>query len=297
MSAIDDARPLSASGNLRRRRAVDRTMRSIATGAAIFAVAILVIVIYSIAQRGASQLSIGFLTKNPTTTLNGTGGGIKNAIIGSGLIVALATVIALPLGVLIAIYLTEFSTARLAAPIRLALDLLNGLPSIVIGVFVFGLIVLSSGETGFAGSFALSIIMLPLIARNTAESLSLVPKDLRDASHALGISRWRTTAGVVIPSALSGILTGTVLAIARAAGETAPLLLTTSLFNPNATSINIFGTSLPNIPLDIFNLSESGGAANTAAAWGAALVLMAFILIGSLSARAMLARSRRMMSR
>ena len=297
MSAIDDARPLSASGNLRRRRAVDRTMRSIATGAAIFAVAILVIVIYSIAKRCASQLSIGFLTKNPTTTLNGTGGGIKNAIIGSGLIVALATVIALPLGVLIAIYLTEFSTARLAAPIRLALDLLNGLPSIVIGVFVFGLIVLSSGETGFAGSFALSIIMLPLIARNTAESLSLVPKDLRDAAHALGISRWRTTVGVVIPGALSGILTSTVLAIARAAGETAPLLLTTSLFNPNATSINIFGTSLPNIPLDIFNLSESGGAANTAAAWGAALVLMAFILIGSLSARAMLARSRRMMSR
>ena len=297
MSAIDHTGPLTATGNLRRRQRVDRTMRALATGAAIFAVAILVIVIYSIAQRGASQLSIGFLTKNPTTTLNGTGGGIKNAIIGSGLIVALATVIALPLGVLIAIYLTEFSTARLAAPIRLALDLLNGLPSIVIGVFVFGLIVLSSGETGFAGSFALSIIMLPLIARNTAESLSLVPKDLRDASHALGISRWRTTVGIVIPSALSGILTSAVLAIARAAGETAPLLLTTSLFNPNATSINIFGTSLPNIPLDIFNLSESGGAANTAAAWGAALVLMAFILIGSLSARAMLARSRRMMSR
>ena len=297
MSAIDHTGPLTATGNLRRRQRVDRTMRALATGAAIFAVAILVIVIYSIAQRGASQLSIGFLTKNPTTTINGTGGGIKNAIIGSGLIVAVATAMALPLGVLIAIYLTEFSTPRMAAPIRLALDLLNGLPSIVIGVFVFGLIVLSSGETGFAGSFALSIIMLPLIARNTAESLTLVPKDLRDASHALGISRWRTTTGVVIPSALSGILTGTVLAIARAAGETAPLLLTTSLFNPNATSINIFGTSLPNIPLDIFNLSESGGAANTAAAWGAALVLMAFILIGSLSARAMLARSRRMMSR
>jgi phosphate transport system permease protein len=297
MSAIDHTGPLTATGNLRRRQRVDRTMRALATGAAIFAVAILVIVIYSIAQRGASQLSIGFLTKNPTTTINGTGGGIKNAIIGSGLIVAVATAMALPLGVLIAIYLTEFSTPRMAAPIRLALDLLNGLPSIVIGVFVFGLIVLSSGETGFAGSFALSIIMLPLIARNTAESLTLVPKDLRDASHALGISRWRTTTGVVIPSALSGILTGTVLAIARAAGETAPLLLTTSLFNPNATSFNIFGTSLPNIPLDIFNLSESGGAANQASAWGAALVLMAFILVGSLSARAMLARSRRMMSR
>jgi phosphate transport system permease protein len=297
MSAIDHTGPLTATGNLRRRQRVDRTMRALATGAAIFAVAILVIVIYSIAQRGASQLSIGFLTKNPTTTINGTGGGIKNAIIGSGLIVAVATAMALPLGVLIAIYLTEFSTPRMAAPIRLALDLLNGLPSIVIGVFVFGLIVLSSGETGFAGSFALSIIMLPLIARNTAESLTLVPKYLRDASHALGISRWRTTTGVVIPSALSGILTGTVLAIARAAGETAPLLLTTSLFNPNATSFNIFGTSLPNIPLDIFNLSESGGAANQASAWGAALVLMAFILVGSLSARAMLARSRRMMSR
>lgn len=297
MATVDYSGPLTASGNLRRRRRVDRLMRAAATAAAIVAVAILVIVIYSIAEKGASALSISFLTKDPTQTLTGTGGGIANAIVGSALIVALATAIALPIAVLVAIYLTEFASPRTAWPIRLALDLLNGLPSIVIAIFVYGLIVLSSGETGFAGSFALAIIMLPLIARATAEAMQLVPEDLRDASRALGISRWRTTVGIVIPSSLSGILTGTVLAVARAAGETAPLLLTTSLFNNNKTTFDIFGTSLPNIPLDIFNLSEAGGASNTAAAWGAALVLMAFILIGSLSARAMLARSRRMMSR
>jgi phosphate transport system permease protein len=137
--------------------------------------------------------------------------------------------------------------------------------------------------------------MLPLICRATTDALGLVPKDLRDASHALGISRWRTTVGIVIPSSLSGILTGTVLAIARAAGETAPLLLTTSLFNPNATSFDVFGTGLPNIPLTILTLSENGSPADTQAAWGAALVLVTLILIGSLSARALLARSRRMM--
>ena len=160
---------------------------------------------------------------------------------------------ALPFGVLIAIYLTEFSTPRTARPIRLALDLLNGMPSIVIGVFVFGLLVDGHGQTGFAGSFALAIIMVPLIARTTQEMLLLVPRELRDAAHALGISRWRTIVGIVLPSALGGILTGTVLAVARAAGETAPLILT-SLDLRRQHDVNLFGTAIPNIPIDIFSL-------------------------------------------
>jgi phosphate transport system permease protein len=187
---------------------------------------------------------------------------------------------------------TEFSTPRTARPIRLVLDLLNSMPSIVIGVFVYGLLIQGSGESGWAGSFALAIIMVPLIARATGEMLQLVPRELRDASHALGMSRWRTIVGIVLPSALGGILTGTVLAVARAAGETAPLLLTNGIFS-NSTTVSIFGTSLPNIPVTVFSLSESAVPSDHARAWGAALVLIVLILIGNLSAHAMLERQRR----
>jgi phosphate transport system permease protein len=294
---LDPARPLTAAGgNLRRRRRVDQMMRGVATAAAVVAVAILVIVIVTVASNGASQLSIGFLTKDPTAELGAAGGGIASAIVGSAMIVAVATAMALPIGVLIAIYLTEFSKPRTARPIRLALDLLNGMPSIVIAVFVYGLLVEGHQQTGFAASFALAIIMVPLLARTTQEMLRLVPQELRDASHALGINRWRTIVGIVLPSALGGILTGTVLAVARAAGETAPMLLLSSIFGVG-TTINVFGTALPNIPYTIFSDSESSFPADHARAWGAALVLIAFILVGNLTARAMLARQRRIMSR
>ena len=126
------------------------------------------------------------------------------------------------------------------------------MPSIVIAVFVFGLLVEGHGQTGFAASFALTIIMVPLIARTTGEMLLLVPRELRDASHALGVSRWRTIVGIVLPSSLGGILTGVVLAVARAAGETAPMLLLCSIFG-NSTTVNVFGTALPNIPIEIFH--------------------------------------------
>jgi phosphate transport system permease protein len=289
---LDPTRPLIAAGNLRRRRRTDLLMRAIATGAAVFAVAILVIVLVTVAEKGASQLSISFLLKDPVAGIGTVGGGIASAIVGTGLIVALATVMALPIGVLIAVYLTEFSTPRTARPIRLALDLLAGMPSIVIGVFVYGLLIEGHQQVGWAGSFALAIIMVPLVARATGEMLMLVPRELRDASHALGMSRWRTIVGIVLPSSLGGILTGTVLAIARAAGETAPLLFTTSIVS-NSTTLNIFGVALPNIPVLIFNDSESAFPADHARAWGAALVLIVFILIGNLGARAMLARQRR----
>ena len=290
---VDPGRhPLSASGNLRRRRRVDRTMRGVATGAALFAVALLVVVIVTVGEKGASQLSIGFLTKDPTPLLGQAGGGIADAIVGSALLVALGTAMALPFGVLIAVYLTEFATPRTARPIRMGLDLLNGMPSVIIGIFVYGLIVKGSGQVGWAGSFALAIIMVPLIARTTGEMLQLVPRELRDASYALGMSRWRTIVGIVIPGALGGILTGMVLAIARAAGETAPLIFTTSIFS-NTTTIDIFGKTLPNIPVLIFQDSESAFPADHARAWGAAFVLIILILIGNLSARALYARQQR----
>lgn len=294
MAAVETSMPFVADGNLRRRRMIDRLMRGSATAAAFVAVAILGIVVFTVVKRGASALSIAFLTENPSVGLGAAGGGIANAIIGSVLIVAVATVIALPLGVLTAIYLTEYSTPRTAATIRLALDLLNGVPSIVIGVFVFGLVVVANGQSGLAASIALAVIMLPLMARTTQEMLLLVPHELRDAAHALGTRRWRGIVGIVLPSALGGILTGAVLAIARAFGETAPLILCDSIFG-NGTSLNVFGTAVPNIPIDIYHYSESGFPDDKARAWGAALVLIALILIGNLTARVILGRQRRKM--
>jgi phosphate transport system permease protein len=296
MAALDPTRPLTASGSLRRRQRVNRFMLWSATGAAALAVVVLGIVVYSVAERGAGALSIGFLTKDGAAF--GPGGGIAEAIVGTALLIAVGTAIALPLGVLIALYLTEFAGARAARLVRMAMDLMNGLPSIVIGLFVYGLIVVPSHhQSGFAGSVALAIIMLPLIARASQEVLLLVPGALRDAAHALGISRWRTTIGIVLPNALGGIVTGTVLAVARAAGETAPLLIVCSIYSNSVTSFNVFGAAIPNIPFTIFNLSEQGTPAAHTQAWGAALVLMAFILVASLTARALLARSRAKLTR
>jgi phosphate transport system permease protein len=204
----------------------------------------------------------------------------------------LATAIAMPLGILTALYLTEFAGARAARAIRLVLDLLNGLPTIVVGLFVFGLLVVGYHQFGFAGSFALAIIMLPLIARATQEVLLLVPPSLREAADALGVSHWRTVRGVVLPTALGGILTATVLAVARAAGETAPLIFVSSIYG-NAVSVNPFGgQGLPNIPVYIFNASEAADPYGFARAWGAGFVLLAFILVASLAGRALLSRSR-----
>jgi phosphate transport system permease protein len=278
--------PLTPSGNLRRRQFVSRLAEAGQTTSALLAVAVLGILVYSVASRGASALSLDFLTKD--LPLAGTaGGGIAPAIIGTAVIVALATAIAMPIGILVALYLTEFAGRSLARAIRLALDLLNGLPTVVVGLFVFELLVVGHHQSGFAGSFALAIIMLPLIARATQEVLLLVPPSLREAADALGVSHWRTVRGVVLPTARGGILTATVLAVARAAGETAPLIFVSSIY-ANTVSVNPFGgKALPNIPVYIFNVSEAADPYGFARAWGAAFVLLAFILLASLSARAL----------
>lgn len=285
--AFDPTAPLTPSGNLRRRRIVNHFAEYGATAAAVLAVAVLLVVLYSVFVRGASALSLGFLVKDAPA-------GIAPAIVGTAVIVALATAIAAPLGVLVALYLTEFGKGRAASSIRLTLDLLNGLPSIVIGLFVFGLLVDHRRQSGFAGSVALAIIMLPIVARGTQEMLLLVPGSLREAADALGVSRWRTILGVVLPSALGGILTSTVLAVARAAGETAPLIFVSSVFG-STVSLNPL-EALPNIPVTIFQLSEEANPAGFGRAWGAALVLLAFILLANLGARALLARSRATLS-
>jgi phosphate transport system permease protein len=287
--SVDRLRPLTVSGNLRRRQLISRTAELAATAAAVLAVGLLGIVIYSVVKNGGGAISIDFLTRAQPTS--GAGGGIGPAIAGTAVIVLVATAISAPVGILVALYTSEFSGRRGARVIGLALDLLNGLPSIVIGIFVFGLLVAGHGQSGFAGSLALSIIMLPLIARSSQEILELVPSSLRDAADALGVPRWRTVVGVLLPNALGGILTGTVLAVGRAAGETAPLLICCSIYGQSA-AVNFFGRALPNIPTTIYTLSEEADPAGFTRAWGAALVLLAFILVAGLTGRVLLARSR-----
>lgn len=274
----------------RRRRIVNRMMEVVATVAALVAVAVLAIVVASVAKRAAGAISWDFFTE-PQALFGQPGGGIANAIVGTVLLVLMACAMALPVGVLTAIYLTEFAPRRVAVPIQVVIDVLAGLPTIVIGIFVYALLVIGHTQSGIAGAFALAIIMLPLVARTTQEVLLLVPSTLREASLALGVRRWRTVLGVILPSSVGGILTGTVLAVARAAGETAPLLFTCSIFT-NSVQTDVT-KPLPNIPVLIFTYSEQPDPALHEQAWAAALVLMAFVLVASLAAKALLARSRR----
>jgi len=265
-------------------------MEVVATLAALLAVGVLVLVVVSVAVRGAAALSWDFLTE-PQALFGQPGGGIANAIVGTILLMLLSTAMAVPVGVLCAIYLTEFAPKRVAVAIQVVIDVLAGLPTIVIGIFVYALLVIGHTQSGVAGAVALAIIMLPLVTRATQEVLLLVPATLREASLALGVPRWRTVLGIILPSSVGGILTGTVLAVARAAGETAPLLFTTSIF---ANSVETDVTkALPNIPVLIFTYSEQADPALHQQAWAAALVLMAFVLLASLAAKGLLARSRR----
>jgi len=288
---FDPTAPLTPSGNLRRRAAVSRVVQASATAAAAFAIAVLVIVCYGVAKRGASSLSLGFVLSNPSGLASG---GIFNALVGTLEIVAVGALIALPLGVLTGLYLTEFSNpqSRTGRTLKLALDVMAGLPTIVVGLFVYGLIVVPQHrQSGFAGAVALAIVMLPLMARSSQEVLLLVPGSLREAADALGVSRWRTVLSVILPAAVGGILTGAILATARAAGETAPLLICNSLYNPDATSLNLFH-GVPSVSMFIFTSFDLPLPEAVTRVWGAAFVLMVLILIANIGARLLLARSR-----
>jgi phosphate transport system permease protein len=267
----------------------------LAAGAAI---AVLAILVWSVLSRGAGALSWDFFTKGPAL-FGQTGGGVAPALVGSLLLVAIGAAIAVPAGVLTAIFVSEFAARRVGDQVRLWLDVLNGFPSIVIGIFVFALCVevrlplvgWGRHQSAFAGGFALAIIMLPLVARATMEILALVPNHLREGSYALGVSKWQTVLRVVLPTSFGGILTGTTLAVARAAGETAPLLFTCAIagqivdWNPTH--------SVQSIPLTIYLDSESADPALHQQAWAAAFVLILFVLVTSLTARLLLERSRK----
>jgi phosphate transport system permease protein len=284
-AAVDPAAPLTATGNLRRRQIVSGIAVGGATAAAVAAVGVLAIVVWSVVSHGAEAISLNFF-------LEGEPEGIGPAILGTAEISLGATLIAAPLGVMVALYTNEFAKGPLAKAIRVTLDLVNGLPSIIVGLFVFGLLVYGHAQSAYAASIALAIIMLPLVARGSQEVLSLVPDSLREASDALGVSRWRSVLTVVLPRAMGGIVTATILALARAAGETAPLLLIDSVFRGDSVSLNPL-EAVPNIPVTIYRLSEEANPEGFTRAWGAGLALLSFIMFTGLGARYLLARSKR----
>ncbi len=275
----------------RRRKVVNRLMETTATIAALLAVAVLVVVVGSVLVKGIGAINLDFLTHNPVP-FGQTGGGIANSIVGTAILVALASLIAIPIGILIGVFTAEFTRPALAGWIRFALDILNGVPTIVTGIFIFGLLVVGHQQSGWAGSIALSIVMLPIVARSAQEVLALVPRSLREAALALGLRRWRIVLRIVLPTAAGGLVTGAVLGIARVAGETAPLLLTSSISSNLGLTTNP-AQALPNIPVTIFTLSESPSPTDHQQAWAAALVLIFLVFVLSVLARAFHERSRR----
>lgn len=276
-----------------RRRRKDRVMRGLLMAGTVIALIPLVLIIYFLLHKGLGSWSSHFFTTDPTGSFFGDPGGIRSAILGTLEIVALASLIAIPVGVGVALYLTEYGRAsRFANVVRYFVDVMTGVPSIVFGLFIYIVLVTShiGGDfTGWKGAIALSLLMLPVVVRASEVVLLLVPSDLREAALALGSPRWRVITRVVLPTALPGLVTGSILAVARGMGETAPLIFTVSVaFGATAN----LGAQMNTLPIQIFNDISSPRDAIINRAWGAALTLVVLVLILNLIARAIARRSR-----
>ncbi|MFO0672627.1 MAG: phosphate ABC transporter permease PstA [Polyangiaceae bacterium] len=264
------------------RRLVDRVVRGMCLGATILAFVPLVSILLFVGREGIKGLSWSFFTHLPTP-VGEPGGGVANAIVGTLTIVALACTMAIPAGILAGVYLNEFGGGKLARLVRFVADVLAGVPSIVVGMFVYAIVVIPmKRQSAIAGSIALAILMLPTITRTTEELLKLVPNALREAALALGVPRWRAILRVVVRTALPGIATGIVLAVARATGETAPLLFTSANNQHWADGIDQPTASLT---VQIFQYSVSPYDDWHQQAWAAALVLILFVLVMNVIAR------------
>jgi len=267
----------------RRRSFVDRFFRGLCLVAAVVAIVPLFAVISFVVVNGISALSIDLLTKAPKAA--GIGGGALASILGSLQLVGLATIIAVPFGVLAAVYTSEFGDRRSAAIIRFAADVMVGIPSILMGIFVFTFLVLPFRQfNAFAGSVALALLMLPIIMRTTEEIIRLVPSSLREASLALGVPAWRTVLSIVLRTGLGGILTGIMLAVARAFGETAPLLFTA--LGSRLVNVGSFDRPMDSLPLFVYTNARQPIKALNEQAWGAALLLLLFVLTINILVRA-----------
>ena len=264
------------------RRIKSNAMVGLMVGAVVLAVLPLLFILGSLIVHGASSLSVAFFTRVPVPA-GETGGGVLQAIVGTLMIVGIASLIGVPIGAGAGVFCAEYRGSRLALITRFVSDVMNGTPSIVVGVFAWTVIVAPQHHySALAGSAALAILMIPMVMRTTEELLKLVPNSLREAALALGYARWRTTLSIMLRTALPGIVTGTLLAIARIAGETAPLLFTSLgnqylSFNPNAP--------MAALPLVVFTYSIGPYEEWHRFAWAAALVLILVVLVLSIAAR------------
>ena len=293
--------PLAADERLARfavspaRRRKDAIARASILAGTVIALIPLVLIVYYLLRKGLGAWSVNFFTTDPTgnTFFGSSGiGGIKSAILGTIEIVALASAIAVPTGVGVAVWLVEYGRSSwFAHTVRFFVDVLTGVPSIVFGLFIYIVLIVGTGSTyaGYKGSVALSLLMLPIVIRSAEGVLLLVPAALRESALALGAPRWRVIFNIVLPTALPGMLTGVLLAIARAAGETAPLLFTAA-FTQN-TNFNL-GGFMNSLPVQIYKDVTSPTTAVVNRAWGAALTLVVMILLLNLIARLISRRSR-----
>jgi phosphate transport system permease protein len=288
VSALSSLPPISA-----RRRRTDRIMRGLLLALTIIALIPLVLIIYYLLKKGLGSWSGSFFTTDPTGSFFGNPGGVRSAILGSLEIVALATLVAVPIGIGVALYLTEYGKDHwFAHTVRYFVDVMTGVPSIMFGLFIYIVLVLAHIGGGFAawkGSVALSLLMLPIVIRSSEVVLLLVPDSLREAALALGAPRWRVLLRIVLPTAAPGLLTGSLLAVARGMGETAPLLFTVS------TAFGLTGNpgvQMNTLPFQIYTDIQSPRSAIVARAWGAGLTLVVLVLILNITARAIARRSR-----
>jgi phosphate transport system permease protein len=277
----------------RRRR--DRIARQTILAATVLALIPLLLIVYYLLRKGLSSWSVSFFTTDPTGNTffkSSSIGGIKSAILGTIEIVALASAIAIPVGIAIAVWLVEYGKdSRFAATVRFFVDVLTGVPSILFGLFVYIVLIVGTGSSyaGYKGSFALALLMLPVVIRSAEVILLLIPGALRESALALGAPRWRVIWSIVLPTALPGMVTGVLLAIARAAGETAPLLFTAAA--TLKTNFNL-GQFMNSLPVQIYSDVTSPTTAVVNRAWGAALALVVMILLLNLIARLVSRRSR-----
>lgn len=274
--------PLDALSGRDRRRRITSTLLLGGTGlAAVLTVLPLLLIFWHLLSAGLSSLNPDFFTNVPAP-VGETGGGVGNGVLGTFILVLLAGLMGLPVAIGAGIYLAEAEGGRLATVIRFVTDVMNGIPSIVIGIFVWAWIVVSIGFSAFAGGVALAIMLIPMVTRTTEEMVRLVPRELKEGALALGFTRWRTTLGVVLPAARSGILTGVLVALARIAGETAPLLFT-AFGNPFWSAD--LGKPIAALPVQIFQYAISPYEEQHRQAWAASLLLIALVLAVSVTAR------------
>ena len=277
------------------RRRKDKLARAAITGGTVIALIPLVLILYYLLSKGLGSWSWSFFSTDPTgnTFFKASSiGGIKSAILGSVEIVALASAIAIPIGVGVAVWLVEYGRSSwFAKLVRFFVDVLTGVPSIVFGLFIYIVLIVGTGSSyaAYKGSFALALLMLPVVIRSTEVILALIPAELRESALALGAPRWRVILRIVLPTALPGLVTGVLLAIARAAGETAPLLFTAAATLKTNFNLSQFMNSLP---VQIYSDVTSPTTAVVNRAWGAALTLVSMILVLNVIARAISRRSR-----